>query len=92
MTMIAKYNQTDRIAIFGSVISRKNMDKLEFYKLIGKHLNSEISDDTDISELPEYSSITIFSLIEELATHGVKVEVGDILDADTVLELYENIF
>lgn len=40
----------------------------------------------------DYSSITIFSLIEELATHGVKVEVGDILDADTVLELYENIF
>lgn len=68
------------------------MDKVEFYKLIGKHLNSEISDDTDISELPEYSSITIFSLIEELATHGVKVEVGDILDADTVLELYESIF
>lgn len=68
------------------------MDKVEFYKLIGKHLNSEISDDTDISELPDYSCITIFSLIEELATHGVKVEVGDILDADTVLELYENIF
>lgn len=67
------------------------MDKLEFYKLIAKHLNSEIDDDTDLSELPDYSSITIFNLIEDLEAHGVKVEIGDILDADTVLEFYESV-
>ncbi len=68
------------------------MNKSEFYDLVAEHFDAKVSDDLDIADLPAYSSITVFTLIDKLEKQGVKVSIDVILDSESLSELYEEIF
>lgn len=68
------------------------MNKSDFYALLSNHFNAPVSDDIDIADLPAYSSVTVFTLLDVLEKQGVKTSIDVVLDAETASELYEAIF
>lgn len=68
------------------------MNKSDFYALLSKHFSAPVSDDIDIADLPSYSSVTVFTLLDVLEQKGVKTTIDVVLDAETASELYDAIF
>lgn len=65
------------------------MDKSTLYKYISEIFNApNVDDDTNLMELPHFNSISLMELIGVFEENNLNVDFADVLDCDSLLELY----
>lgn len=66
------------------------MDKNTLYKYISEIFNApEVNDDTNLMELPNFTSISLMELIGVFEENNLDVDFATVLDCDNLLELYD---
>lgn len=67
------------------------MNKSEFYAIIGKVFNIEPSDDLNLLEQDNFSSIALMDLISELEERDIELDISTILESETLSDIFESI-